>query len=170
MGNGDVSAKLKHQLADFRWNISISHGFPMVFHLLEAPPRLPAPRGHRRRRIRQRFPRPGSTPEGKILGKILKDKGKCEECGERYGGKLWERIRGNLEKVEKNVRRNMGNKQWLLIKNCGNIWKTLGKTGDEWKQTTIVVRTLWKHMKNFGKKWGCPWMKMLQKSIKIWKR
>jgi len=92
----------------FPW---FSHGFPMVFHLLEAPPRLPAPRGHRRRRIRQRFPRPGSTPEGKILGKILKDKGKCEECGERYGGKLWERIRGNLEKVEKNVRRNMGNKQ-----------------------------------------------------------
>jgi hypothetical protein len=45
------------------------------------------------------------------LGKILKDKGKCEECGERYGGKLWERIRGNLEKVEENVRRNMGNKQ-----------------------------------------------------------
>ena len=149
----------------FPW---FSHGFPMVFRLLEAPPRLPAPRGHRRRRIRQRFPRPGSTPEGKILGKILKDKGKCEECGERYGGKLWERIRGNLEKVEENVRRNMGNKQWL-IENCGNIWKSWENWG--WMETNNHCRSnIVETYETLGKNGAVLRMKMLQKSIKIWKR
>ena len=36
-------------------------------------------------------------------------------------------------------------------------YEKVGKTRDEWKQTIIVVRTIWQHMKNFGKKWRCPW-------------